>query len=492
MEVQKSVKQSSKYDKSPMKQYRLSELPPNGLTDVCSAVSTGSNHDGFSSTSTGSNASDVTAQKENVVKRAPLIMIQDHTGEIDGYQVNASLITLRKRDAKRMKVVGPTDFNARLPETLDSENMVSSDNYTSMKMSDKMVIQLNEESCCQNDQNMQHEQNVYGVVHYPDPIQLPSSGMLKDFYEAALLTEEEEIGCKLISDFDVTKFDQIYLNEADILSFEKVFLPSISCQEEKALKQLQAKIQRDYPEQKPVLMQCRKFLFSCIRSATIAAEQSRHQRSKVDKLCEEQWVLEKERQIAEEKLRREEESKQKAEKRLQLRELRKLKAIRELKKTCPQNQENWKEVAYLMKELAHLQNDEERWNKELALLRTRKSEVNEEEKSLSELVQLKRTERERNRSEKNLNSHFTSEKTSLAENKIIQSLTQSIQEIILSSTRIEQGLGIVSAVLEETENTRKELFNEYTTYHQFKGYQGIRNPKALILALSQSQDDSEW
>jgi hypothetical protein len=87
---------------------------------------------------------------------------------------------------------------------------------------------------------------------------------------------------------ECTQYAQTYLNEADILSFEKVVLPLVLCCEEDVLKKVQAIVQRDYPELWIAIQGCRKFVHSSITAATEAAKQSRLERSKINRVHKEQ------------------------------------------------------------------------------------------------------------------------------------------------------------------------------------------------------------
>jgi hypothetical protein len=75
----------------------------------------------------------------------------------------------------------------------------------------------------------------------------------------------------------------MYLGNAGILSFEKVLLPAIAFAKEQALAKLQAKIQRDRPELRSAIVACCKAIYTGMRAASAAAEQSRLQQTKVNR-----------------------------------------------------------------------------------------------------------------------------------------------------------------------------------------------------------------
>jgi hypothetical protein len=70
-------------------------------------------------------------------------------------------------------------------------------------------------------------------------------------------------------------------------------------------------------------------------------------------------------------------------------------------------------------------------------------------------------------------------------------MDQKVRDIVLASSRIQNGLGMVLKLLKESEVVRKELYTKYRRDHVFHGYQDVDDPKGMIRFLSQqSQDDS--
>jgi len=63
--------------------------------------------------------------------------------------------------------------------------------------------------------------------------------------------------------------------------------------------------------------------------------------------------------------------------------------------------------------------------------------------------------------------------------------TTTVQDMVLASKRIQQGLRHVLSILKDSETARQELYKEYRHNHHFQGYQGVRNPRGLIRFLSQ-------
>jgi spore germination protein YaaH len=144
-----------------------------------------------------------------------------------------------------------------------------------------------------------------------------------------------------------------------------------------------------------------------------------------------------------------------------------------------------------MAELTKLQSDEELWNQALAEADQLEQEIYSQEKHFMEKEEQRILDQERsNALMVQTNQPDTNRK--IAMKTEISNITQCIRDMNLSITQIEQGLQIIGGVVMEAETTRKDLYNEFTQHHQFRGYQGIHNSKGLILALSQSQDDSAW
>ena len=66
---------------------------------------------------------------------------------------------------------------------------------------------------------------------------------------------------------------------------------------------------------------------------------------------------------------------------------------------------------------------------------------------------------------------------------------EKVKDIVLASTRIQKGLGMVLKILDDSAVAQKELYDKYKRDHLFHGYQAVDNPGGLIRFLSQSQDD---
>jgi len=306
------------------------------------------------------------------------------------------------------------------------------------------------------------------VVAYPASIPVPSKRVIEDLYKASL-----QEGCGESTEGNSNENnhynDQKHLAPAGILSFQNILLPSIGIQEEKAIKQVQAKVQRDAPEYKFVMENCRRLVRKSIRSAMNEVKSSRSMR------CRRQEER-KQKQIAEAKLAREikqrerqEEKDRIAQERVQTKETLRLEKRRNLAREHPKNQELWKEIVYLTSSFSRLELEFCSLVDVAVEMRRLKADLEnrtEENSSSSGAIIL--------RAEKNPLQIETEEKT---------------KEIISTSNSIQKGLGMVMQLTAESDKARRELYSKYKTDHVFRGYRSVHNPKNLIRFLSQSQDD---
>lgn len=289
-----------------------------------------------------------------------------------------------------------------------------------------------------------------GAFSYPmSGIPKPSRSLIQTLYELAEPTD-----------------DQQTLTEAGILSLQHVLLPAIAYQEDQVLKQVQAKVQRDCPDQKPVVEQCRKAVYDCISVAMHSVQLNRQARRVQEMEREQQW--ESERELAREQQRQEE--MRLAERQAQERELARIKRKAELAKKLPRNQALWREMVYLMTEISKLEKEERLWNEA-------QDKINEQ---LNHVCNLKEME-------PSINTEHADSRV-VTSCPVLDSISQSVQDITLATTRIQQALHVVDKITAESDQVRRDLYNRYRMDHQFHGYQGVKDPKGLLRALSQSQD----
>ena len=153
---------------------------------------------------------------------------------------------------------------------------------------------------------------------------------------------------------------------------------------------------------------------------------------------------------------------------------------RDLQKKLPANQEVWREVAYLMTELAKLSNEERQWQNVAAQYLDRtEADIVEQEKQLQNLSQ-----------NLELSEHAVQiDVPSETVQQIVDAVTDSASDIAFAVDRIRNALHHVSNTVTECEQSRQQLYHQYVSNHQFYGYQGVHDPKGLLKVLSQSQSD---
>lgn len=280
---------------------------------------------------------------------------------------------------------------------------------------------------------------------------------MKDFYEAAVTVEDSH---------------QNRLDDADtgLLSLEEVLVPAVARMEIDAVKAVQAKAQRDTPDAVPLLMQCRLFIFAMAGNAVEGAKQARALREAAEQ--EKIQEQERERQRQKEALQ-----KQKAEERLQRREKRaKQRALeirnrkQELKKKLPRNMELWREVAFLMTELAKLQKEEKLWKEAERIMEAREADLVQREKASAE------------------SQKETADKSVVVEenhDELQSNVDDVVDSIKLSSLRIQSAVDVIKKTMEDSAEVRQELYDKYSKDHIFHGYAGINDTKGLIRFLSQ-------
>ena len=304
---------------------------------------------------------------------------------------------------------------------------------------------------------VQEDELATRIVQHPTKVPVPSEASIKVLFDAALQTYGS-------SNSDICTSDQEYLKPAGILSLEQVLLPAIALEEEKALKRVQSKVQRDVPQYRSTMEQTRRLVRQSMVAAMQAVSESRAMRCQKQQEQREQQA--KQRRIEREArvIVKEQEKEHAMERRKQERLEQAAKERQMLKKQLPKNQELWKEVIVLTSSITKLEKEERLWiQAEQALIQSQQSDDSTEEEGTKEIVVQ-------------------------AEIDSLQRDTEnSMQDIMIASTRIQQGLNLVRDVILESEEVRKELYQKYRKDHQFHGYQGAKNPAGLIRFLSQEQ-----
>ena len=296
------------------------------------------------------------------------------------------------------------------------------------------------------------------IVQHPVNVPVPSEASIKALFEAALQTYGSN------SD-NICTSDQEYLRPAGILSLEQVLLPAIALEEEKALKKVQSKVQRDVPQYRSAMEQTRRLVRQSILAAMQAVSESRTIRCQKQEERREQDAKERRIERQARALIKAQEHERYMELREKERQEKAAKVKQMLKKKLPKNQELWKEVIVLTSSITQLEKEERLWlQADKALMRSQ--ELNDSDDS----------------------EQLTKEVVVQAQKDPLQRVTEnSMQDIVIASTRIQQSLSLVRDVIEESEQVRKELYQKYRKDHQFHGYQGAKNAAGLIRFLSQEQ-----
>jgi hypothetical protein len=323
---------------------------------------------------------------------------------------------------------------------------------------------------------------------YPSTVPVPSREIVQALFEEAIQSSKNNTEDNMDDDNNRISDQQKQATaekDAGLLSFTQVLLPAAAYCEEQALKQLQAVVQRDYPgadsSATETVKLCRKAVYDGVSAAMRAAQASRVIRFAADQQREAAW-----RQDAADKADRERDSAEQLQQ--QEDECHKLELSRQkadLKKKLPRNQELWREVAYLMTEISKLSKEERLWQQAEQNLAAAEQELDRQEQEQLELLEQKQDQADMDNSANDDDPNETSTKTTSPEFTMVE---QTIEDITLSSIRIQQALKIVSGIITESDQVRKDLYRRYRQDHQFHGYPGIKNPKGLLKALSQSQD----
>jgi len=296
-------------------------------------------------------------------------------------------------------------------------------------------------------------------IGYPNVRCLPPKATLKDLLEKALTDPRS---------------DQSILQAAGILSMEQVLLPAIALHEEAALKQIQAKIQRDHPLYKPTVEAGRRLIRASIRNAIVAVQASRQRRLE-DQVVRRQEAVE--HQLAERAARLGElvrQRKAEIERQREEAKMAREQRFRNLQRQYPRNKDLWKEIVVLTRSRTQLEKEERLWGE------AKKQQEEYRSKRMNQRI----TAEDENDSAAIANAVRTTE--DFGEITILRERTEaSVKDIVLASKRIQQGLSLALNILRDSEKARKQLYKEYRENHHFNGYQGVNDPKGLIRFLSQ-------
>lgn len=297
------------------------------------------------------------------------------------------------------------------------------------------------------------------LLQYPTEIPLPSRDIVRTMYETAIQNAD----------------DQVHLDGTGLLSLEQVILPAVYASEDVALQQLQAVVQRDCPQHTDAVEATRWALYEFVGAGCDAVVQSREARAKHDADREAQWQREREEAAQ----RRQRQIETRAQQHAAAVEEAKQAKKWELQKKLPANQELWREIAFLTKELTELSTIERQWEIAAEKLTVQEAALAEQEGEAMAEAEAKRSVMDDHAGEQ-----------ILAPVEQIVKLVETATDITVAAQRIQGALQIVNQTVVDCEQARSELCEQYKIEQMFHGYQrdGI---KEIVRFFSQSQPDDD-
>jgi hypothetical protein len=162
----------------------------------------------------------------------------------------------------------------------------------------------------------------------------------------------------------------------------------------------------------------------------------------------------------------------------------------EYKKQYPKNKELWREVALLMTAQAKLEREAREWDAAIANLEAKEKELKEIQ---ADPEKMKEWRAQKLQSlgldgERHTETRNPAKETKKTMDETVHHIVEDIQ---LSTDRINQTLTSILSDVKESDVARKELFDKYTTDHQFRGYKGVNHTKALIQNMINSGINSK-
>jgi hypothetical protein len=315
------------------------------------------------------------------------------------------------------------------------------------------------------------------VLSYPSTVQVPSKRTIMSFYQAALGGVEPPSSPSNIQDdsSDYRYKDQNYLKAAGVLSLEQVLLPALGLEEEKAIKRIQATVQRDAPEYKFVMENCRRMVRQAVSNAIVAVSANREKR--VRQQVERRRIHALELKECREARKREimEALKKRVQEQKRQREIVRVEQKSRIKQNLARNQKLWKEVVFLTSSLSHLEREERLWI--------------QAEMDLKQLEEKREHEKISTGNESTDDKENASPMILAAKNHSLHSEVEcKAMDIAMASDRIQKGLVMVLQLLKESEEVRCYLYEKYRKDYLFQGYQSIDDPRGIIRFLSQNSE----
>lgn len=322
---------------------------------------------------------------------------------------------------------------------------------------------------------------------YPE-VRLPSCNFQKRIYNATKIQPSSH------------QYQLSSVAKSGLLSLEDVIIPAICYHEERALRKCEKSIRQqcarifdkapindspvitrsEYIDQNSdvqIVIACRSLVKEFETVARLEVRKSRVGReAKITQQLQhfkKQSIIEEYKKM-QEKLRIE--RAERRERQMKQKQADKEKRNKDRKKTFYKNKEIWREIALLMTALSRLEREEKEWisvqnqlnkrEEELAVMSLNPASYKDQSSSMN--------------SEVNNTGEEVVASTYMQSPDIEITLRQAMEDISLSTGRINQTLRDVLQFVEETEAVRKEIYHKYTNEHQFRGYLGTENPKGLV------------
>lgn len=295
----------------------------------------------------------------------------------------------------------------------------------------------------EGDEKQSHVSALDDSIYPPSTIPFPQQSVLAEYHRAALEQHSSAVG---------SPHQQQHLDQLGILSFENVVLPASAYEHEQVLKRFQSVVQRDAPQLKSAVVQCRKLVYKSAVAARDAVTACREQRSVAKEEREKELLVEAERNRPAKLL--------------------------ESQKKHPANQALWQETAFLMNELSQLAIEEEKW-------KSARAELDSYE------AQMVASQQQRTSATTGAPKDDDVAMSDEGEVATLESLNTATREACIAVATLETNLRRVQDGAEEAEASRRQLYETYKSNHQFEGYQDIHNQKGLFKMLSQSQNEDD-
>jgi len=303
----------------------------------------------------------------------------------------------------------------------------------------------------------------------------PNSTLLQEAYITAIEPPSDNISTRI--DIPMSHQQKLRISGCSLLSFEDVIIPSIFANLQDSFRYLEGKA-KGYKDSSAVsaFQYGRIALLKCLDRSLGAVWECRNMEAKA----------EEEQEAKRQQVRKQQREKERLEKKLKDEQLAKERETantllllqhqaeverrrREQKKNWPRNKELWNEVAILMTDLRRLEKEEKMW------------------KEASEILDKLEAE-SKDRTQKLRSSADTQDETITADDNTILdqsfNIDPTLDHCAVSVSRITSMTESIESLVAEADSVRRLLYDSYNHHHKFRGYLGVKDPKALIRALA--------